>query len=54
MQFLEAGAHHRERLFIAGNRCGKTELSGYEISYHLTGKYPPSWRGKTFSHGVNA
>ncbi len=31
----------RERLLIAGNRCGKSEAGAYEMACHLTGLYPP-------------
>jgi phage terminase large subunit-like protein len=55
MEFFRAGAEHRERLFIAGNRVGKTEgVSAYEMSCHLTGLYPPWWQGKRFSRAINA
>src|ERR1017187_2243178 len=46
MEFLAAGATFRERLFMAGNRTGKTETGAYELTCHLTGQYPAWWRGK--------
>src|SRR5262245_27889156 len=46
--FLRAGAQHKERLFLAGNQVGKTELGAYETTCHLTGLYPPWWEGKRF------
>lgn len=46
--FMKAGAVHRERSFIAANRIGKTRAAAYEISAHLTGKYPPWWEGYRF------
>lgn len=53
MEFFKAGAIHRERAFIAGNRVGKTESAGgYEISCHLTGRYPPWWVGRRFTGPV--
>jgi hypothetical protein len=38
--FLNAGAIHRERLFLAGNRVGKSDVGSYEVACHLTGLYP--------------
>ncbi len=51
-QFHEAGATYRERMFFAGNRLGKSLSVAMEISMHLTGIYPPDWRGKRFHHAV--
>lgn len=49
MQFFRLGATHDERLFMAGNRVGKTEgAGGYEITLHLTGLYPDWWEGRRF------
>src|ERR1022692_373787 len=54
MEFLAAGATFRERLFMAGNRTGKTEAGAYELTCHLTGEYPPWWQGKRFAKPINA
>ncbi len=51
---MRAGAKHRERGFIAGNRTGKTETGAYETTLHLTGRYPDWWEGKRFYNPVNA
>jgi len=48
IEFLDAGATYRERLFMAGNRVGKTEAGAYESTCHLTGVYPAWWKGKRF------
>jgi phage terminase large subunit-like protein len=48
--FLLLGAIKRERLFMAGNRCGKTETGAYEAALHATGDYPADWKGKRFDH----
>jgi phage terminase large subunit-like protein len=48
LQFHNAGAKHRERLFLAGNQLGKTICAGVETAYHLTGLYPDWWKGKRF------
>lgn len=54
LEFFEAGYYHPERLFMAGNRVGKTEAGGYELACHLTGNYPAWWPGKRFNKRVNA
>ena len=48
-QFLELGATKRERLLMAGNRLGKTEIGAFEAAIHATGCYPAWWRGKRFA-----
>lgn len=54
MSFFEAGKTHRERLFLGGNRTGKTESVGaYETTLHLTGRYPDWWRGRRFDKPVS-
>jgi len=47
-EFHDAGAEHRERLFIAGNQLGKTLAGSFELAMHLTGRYPDWWRGRRF------
>ncbi len=55
MEFFEAGADYRERCFMAANRTGKTfGGGGYEMAAHLTGQYPPWWKGRRFSHPISA
>lgn len=54
MAFFEAGSKHSERLFIAGNRCGKTFAGAFEMTCHLTGIYPDWWTGKRFDRGISA
>lgn len=49
VQFLQLGASFRERMFMAGNRVGKSITGGYEMACHLTGIYPAWWEGKRFS-----
>ena|ERR1017187_1577609 len=53
-EFHAAGAHYRERLFLAGNRCGKTMAGGFETAMHLTGLYPEWWQGKRFDYPIRA
>ena len=47
-EFHDAGAEHRERLFMAGNQLGKTVAGSFEMAMHLTGRYPDWWRGRRF------
>lgn len=53
-EFFKAGAKHRERLLMAANRFGKTIAAGFEVSAHLTGRYPHWWEGKRFDGPINA
>lgn len=53
MEFFEAGAKYRERLFMAANRVGKTVGAGFEVSCHLTGRYPDWWKGRRFKRPIN-
>jgi phage terminase large subunit-like protein len=48
-EFHAAGRTHRERLFMAGNQLGKTLAGGSEWAFHLTGRYPDWWVGRTFA-----
>ena len=54
MAFFKAGATHRERCFMAGNRVGKTIGGAYETTLHLTGRYPEWWEGRRFDGPINA
>jgi phage terminase large subunit-like protein len=53
-EFFAAGAEHRERMFCAGNRVGKTITGAYETALHLTGLYPAWWVGRRFSGPIDA
>lgn len=54
LEFFRAGATHRERCLMAGNRCGKTfSAGGYETACHLTGLYPDWWEGRRFRYPVS-
>ena len=48
MEFLRLGATKRERVFMAGNRVGKSIAGAYEMTCHLTGMYPHWWEGRRF------
>lgn len=53
LQFFRGGVQHRERLFMAANRVGKTEgVGAYETTLHLTGLYPAWWEGRRFDRPV--
>jgi len=52
MEFFRAGSLHRERLCMAANRVGKTVAGGSELTYHMTGEYPPWWEGHRFYRPV--
>lgn len=47
--FWKAGAQHKERGIMAANQVGKTQAAGYEVTAHLTGRYPKWWKGKRFT-----
>lgn len=54
LDFFRAGAQHRERLFMAGNRVGKSDTGLYEDVLHLTGAYPSWWEGRRFDTPIEA
>lgn len=47
--FFAAGKIHRERMFLAANRCSKTVTAAFEVTAHLTGLYPSWWPGRRFN-----
>ena len=52
LEFFAAGATYQERCFMAANRVGKTIVGAYETTVHLTGEYPPWWKGRRFDQPV--
>jgi len=48
IDFFKSGKFFRERLFMAGNRVGKSVAGGYETACHATGDYPDWWEGRVF------
>ncbi|WP_227526420.1 terminase large subunit domain-containing protein [Psychrobacter sp. Marseille-P5312] len=50
LSFFKDGAFYGSRLFMAGNRVGKTIAGTYEDTLHATGLYPDWWKGKRFDH----
>lgn len=53
-QFFKLGAAFNERALFGGNRSGKTVSGAYEMTAHLTGRYPYWWEGRRFSEPVTA
>lgn len=49
LEFFAAGAVHKERLLLGGNRAGKSFAGSYEVACHLIGWYPAWWIGKRFA-----
>src|SRR5580765_1603690 len=52
--FHAFGKTYRERLLLASNQTGKTFCASAEMSYHLTGLYPPWWQGRVFNDPIAA
>lgn len=52
LEFFDAGSRFKERLFMAANRVGKSEGGAFEVTCHLTGRYPPWWTGRRFDGPV--
>jgi phage terminase large subunit-like protein len=51
--FFKLGDTKSTRCFMAANRVGKTEGGGgYEVTLHLTGRYPAWWEGARFDAPV--
>lgn len=38
----------RERMMLMANRIGKSESASFEVTAHLTGRYPSWWTGRRF------
>lgn len=54
LQFFAGGSDHMERCMMAANRVGKTwGVGAYEVTCHLTGKYPDWWPGRRFNDPVD-
>jgi len=51
--FHTAGKEAKERLFLAGNRTGKTYCASVEVSLHATGNYLDDWAGYRYKEPVN-
>ena len=55
MAFFAAGSEYSERCIMAANRIGKSEgIGAYELTLHLTGRYPDWWTGRRFTQPISA
>lgn len=52
LEFHNAGKTYRQRMLSAANQSGKTLCGAAEAAMHLTGRYPPWWDGKRFTHPI--
>jgi phage terminase large subunit-like protein len=53
LAFFKQGNTHRERLFMAANRVGKSIAGGTELAQHATGEYYHWWEGRRFEGAVD-
>lgn len=49
--FFDAGAWANQRCLIAANGVGKSFTTCAELAMHVTGRYPPWWKGRRFDYG---
>ena len=52
--FHQAGIRAGERLFLGGNRTGKTNAVCMEMAMHLTGVYPDWWTGYRYQRPISS
>lgn len=52
VRFSNLGATHAERCLMCANGVGKTHCAGAEVAIHLTGLYPPWWRGVRYDRPI--
>jgi phage terminase large subunit-like protein len=53
-KFHETGKSGSQRLLMAANRIGKSYCGAAEMSYHVTGMYPPWWNGRRYTQPITA
>jgi phage terminase large subunit-like protein len=53
-EFFAATLNHREVGLFAATQSGKTESAAFLMAYHLTGIYPPQYRGRRFDKPIKA
>lgn len=56
LHYFALGKAFRERMFMAGNRTGKTTVGCYETVLHATGRYDQYaswWPGKRYDHPIS-
>lgn len=51
---FDLGSQYRERVFMCGNRIGKSIAGAFETACHLTGLYPSWWKGRRFDRPIKA
>lgn len=49
--YFDAGAFASQRMLMAANGVGKSQTVCAELAMHLTGRYPPWWKGVRFNYG---
>ncbi len=55
MEFFLRGLEFPERCMMAANRIGKSEgVGAFELTLHLTGRYPTWWKGHRFNRAITA
>lgn len=54
LEAAEATETFREIALTMGNQQGKSFLGAYLTAVHLTGLYPPGWKGRKFDHAIDA
>ncbi len=52
IEFHNAGASYRERLFAAGNQLGKTLSGAADVAMHLICEHSDWWQGLCFDHPI--
>jgi phage terminase large subunit-like protein len=52
-KFHALGNDCSQRMFLAGNRTGKTFCAAQEVSMHVTGHYPSWWVGRRYNNPVD-
>lgn len=50
-RYYDAGAYASQRMIMAANGVGKSQTVCAEFAAHVTGRYPPWWKGKKFKRG---
>jgi len=51
-EFMALGAIFKERMLTAGNQTGKSDCGAYETARHMTGVYPPWWKGLRYDQNT--
>src|SRR5258706_13444508 len=54
MDFINLSSRVSESAILAGNQLGKSITGAFIMACHLTGEYPPWWKGKVFTQPVVA